>query len=237
MAFCFIFSGKWLLFPFTLFAVCGAASNRIKITLKFFIYTVLGSLFMLAGLSGFIFIHSGAARVLPSIRLLTVNLPPMNSYGYFSRIFCCLCHKNSCFPVSQLAAGYLHGCSFSRQYVAGRDHAKDGALRYPSVLLHSCFLQRNWIRYAPVVMVLAITGLIYGSIIAILQKEVKRLIAYSSFAHVGLMAAALFALTADAMQGTIYQMISHGFNVMALFFVADIIQRRTNTLQIMNWVE
>jgi NADH-quinone oxidoreductase subunit M len=82
---------------------------------------------------------------------------------------------------------------------------------------------------APYAITLALIGLIYGSVIAVKQKEIKRLIAYSSFAHVGLMAAAIFTLTADGLQGSIYQMLSHGINVVALFFIAEIIQNRCNT--------
>jgi NADH-quinone oxidoreductase subunit M len=87
-------------------------------------------------------------------------------------------------------------------------------------------------QFAPTVIILALIGLLYGSIVAIKQQEMKRLIAYSSLAHVGLMVAAVFVFQRNALQGAIYQMLSHGINVVALFFVAEIIRTRTQTTKI-----
>jgi NADH-quinone oxidoreductase subunit M len=79
------------------------------------------------------------------------------------------------------------------------------------------------------VIILSVIGIVYGSIIAIRQRDMKRLIAYSSFSHVGLMAAGVFSLTETGMQGALIQMLAHGINVVGMFFVADIIFSRTNT--------
>jgi NADH-quinone oxidoreductase subunit M len=79
------------------------------------------------------------------------------------------------------------------------------------------------------VMILAVIGVIYGAIIAIRQQDIKRLIAYSSLSHVGLMAAGVFSLTANGLQGTVVQMLAHGVNVVGMFLVADAIERRTGT--------
>jgi NADH-quinone oxidoreductase subunit M len=86
--------------------------------------------------------------------------------------------------------------------------------------------------HGTIAMILGIIGLLYGSIIAIMQQEVKRLIAYSSLAHVGLMTAAAFTLNTDATRGVVIQMLSHGLVVVGLFFVADVMVRRTGTLRI-----
>jgi NADH-quinone oxidoreductase subunit M len=83
-----------------------------------------------------------------------------------------------------------------------------------------------------VVVVLSIIGIVYGAIIAIRQRDLKRLIAYSSISHVGLIAAGIFTLTEHGMQGGIIQMLSHGVNVVGLFFIIDIIYRRTHTRDI-----
>ena len=81
-------------------------------------------------------------------------------------------------------------------------------------------------------VILAVIGIVYGSIIAIRQRDMKRLIAYSSFSHVGLMAAGVFSQTETGMQGALIQMLAHGINVVGMFFVADIIFSRTNTNQL-----
>ena len=83
-----------------------------------------------------------------------------------------------------------------------------------------------------IVMVLSVIGVVYGSVIAIRQKDIKRLVAYSSFAHVGLMAAGLFSLTNSGWQGASIQMLSHGVTVVGLFAVIEFIERRTHTRDI-----
>jgi NADH-quinone oxidoreductase subunit M len=79
---------------------------------------------------------------------------------------------------------------------------------------------------------LAMFGMIYASLLAILQDDLKRLIAYSSIAHVGLMALAIFSSTDTGLQGVMIQMFSHGVNVIGLWIVADIIERKTGTRKI-----
>jgi NADH-quinone oxidoreductase subunit M len=81
-------------------------------------------------------------------------------------------------------------------------------------------------------MILSITGILYASIIAIMQKDFKRLIAYSSIAHVGLISAGIFSLTVQGLQGGVMQMLAHGINVVGLFFVVDVIFNRTNTQEL-----
>jgi len=81
-------------------------------------------------------------------------------------------------------------------------------------------------------IILSIIGIVYASIIAFTQRNAKRLVAYSSIAHVGLIAAGIFALNTQGMQGAMIQMLSHGINVVGLFFVLDIIFSRLKTNQI-----
>ena len=76
---------------------------------------------------------------------------------------------------------------------------------------------------------LGLAGVIYGSIVALRQKDLKKLLAYSSLAHVGLIAAGTYTLTLDGFRGAVLQMIAHGFVVVGLFFIAEIIFRRYET--------
>lgn len=84
-------------------------------------------------------------------------------------------------------------------------------------------------RMADIVMILAVTGMIYASLIAIRQDDMKRLIAYSSIAHIGLMAASMFTGDATGMQGVIFQMFAHGVNIIGLWIVADVIEQQMGT--------
>ena len=80
-----------------------------------------------------------------------------------------------------------------------------------------------------VVVILSVFGILYASFIAIRQDDIKRLIAYSSIAHIGLMNAAIFSNTSIAIQGALLQLFSHGINVIGLWIVADVIEQQTGT--------
>jgi NADH-quinone oxidoreductase subunit M len=86
--------------------------------------------------------------------------------------------------------------------------------------------------YYPYAITIAVIGIVYASIIAFRQTDGKRLVAYSSIAHVGLIAAAIFAWDIEGLQGAMIQMLNHGINVVGLFFVWDIISRKMNTRDI-----
>jgi NADH-quinone oxidoreductase subunit M len=81
-------------------------------------------------------------------------------------------------------------------------------------------------------VILSVIGIVYASLIAIVQKDLKRLIAYSSIAHVGLIAAGLFTLNTVGLQGAMVQMLSHGIIIVGLFYIIDIIYSRTKTQEI-----
>jgi len=87
-------------------------------------------------------------------------------------------------------------------------------------------------KWGGVAIGLSIAGVIYGSCIAIVQKDYKRLIAYSSFAHLGLIAAGILSATAQGIQGAVLQMVAHGISAVGLFLIADILMRHTGTREI-----
>jgi NADH-quinone oxidoreductase subunit M len=86
--------------------------------------------------------------------------------------------------------------------------------------------------YMTILIGLSVAGVVYGSIVALKQKNIKKLLAYSSLAHVGLIAAGAYTLTLDGLRGAVLQMIAHGFVVVGLFFAAEVIERRFNTQEI-----
>jgi NADH-quinone oxidoreductase subunit M len=86
--------------------------------------------------------------------------------------------------------------------------------------------------YDNIVIGLAVVGMIYASLIAIVQDDLKRLVAYSSIAHIGLMCAAVFTLQQDAMQGVMIQMFNHGINIIGLWIVVEMIERQTGVRKI-----
>jgi NADH-quinone oxidoreductase subunit M len=86
--------------------------------------------------------------------------------------------------------------------------------------------------HANLVIVLCIIGMIYASLIAIRQDDIKRLIAYSSIAHIGLMCAAIFVQNQIGLEGVMIQMFNHGINVIGLWIIADVIEQQLGTRKI-----
>jgi NADH-quinone oxidoreductase subunit M len=83
-----------------------------------------------------------------------------------------------------------------------------------------------------VALTLSVTGIVYASVIAIRQSDMKRLIAYASIAHVGLISAGIFSLTQKALEGAVIQMVSHGINITGLFIIISLIEKRMKTREI-----
>jgi NADH-quinone oxidoreductase subunit M len=86
-----------------------------------------------------------------------------------------------------------------------------------------------FLAHSNIITLLSVIGILYASFIAIRQDDLKRLIAYSSIAHIGLMNAALFAHAQVGVQGVLVQLFSHGINVLGLWMVADVIEQQTGT--------
>ena len=83
--------------------------------------------------------------------------------------------------------------------------------------------------FSTIIIIFSIIGMIYASLIAIQQDDIKRLIAYSSIAHIGLMCAAIFAHNRIGLEGVLIQMFNHGINVIGLWIVADVIEQQLGT--------
>ncbi len=218
----------WELTLIPIYFICGlwGGENRIRITIKFFLYTMLGSLFMLLALI-WLYLKTPYPHSFAINSLVQVNLTYFEQIGIFTSFFLAFAIKTPLFPFHSWQPDiYTIAPTAGSMLLAGL-MAKMGLYGFLRLLLPAC--KPMVVLLAPYFIPLAIIGLIYASVIAIRQNEIKRLIAYSSLAHVSLMAGVLFTLNYDALQGSIYQMLSHGFNVAALFFVADIIYDRTKT--------
>lgn len=232
-AFLFYFFWEVALIPiYFLAGVWGTSERRIPVTFKFFIYTMVGSLFMLAGFV-YLYLQTGPAAgslALHSSELsafYNLKLSAAEQSWLFWLIFAAFAVKMPVFPFHTWQPDtYTESPAPATMLLSGimLKMGVYGAMRWllPVVPLGVS-------QWGKVVMILAVIGILYGAIIAIRQRDVKRLIAYSSLSHVGLMAAGLFSLTQIGLQGTVVQMLAHGVNVVGMFFIADAIERRTGT--------
>jgi NADH-quinone oxidoreductase subunit M len=226
----FLFYIFWELALIPIYFICllWGGENRAKITFKFFLYTMVGSLFMLVALI-YLFqqtpgTHSFDINALYAAgQALDINAQRAVFWG----LFLAFAIKMPIFP--------LHTWQPDTYVVA----PAQGTMLLSGIMLKmGIYGAIRWLlpmvpegvaAYADFAMVLAIIGIIYASLIAWVQTDMKRLIAYSSIAHVGLIAAGVFSLNEQGISGAVYQMLSHGINVFALFFIADMIEQRTKT--------
>ena len=232
-AFLFYFFWEVALIP--IYFLAGAwsrAERRIQITFKFFLYTIVGSLFMLAGFV-YLYLQTGpaagslAAHSADLSAFMNLKLSAAEQSWVFWLIFAAFAVKMPIFPFHTWQPDtYTESPAPATMLLSGimLKMGIYGCLRWllPVVPLGTSQWQK-------LVMVLAIIGIVYGAIIAIRQRDMKRLIAYSSLSHVGLMAAGVFSLKITGLQGVVVQMLAHGVNVVGMFLVADAIERRTNS--------
>ena len=204
-------------------------NDRIRITFKFFIYTFVGSLFMLVALL-YVYFKTPLPHSFDFQWLYAASLTPSEQSWIFLAFFVAFAIKIPVFPFHTWQPDtYTTAPAAGSMLLAGimLKMGLYGMIRWLIPVCHNAIQQ-----YAPVVLILAVTGIVYASIIAIRQQDMKRLVAYSSIAHVGLIAAGIFVLNPYAMQGAVIQMVSHGVNIVGLFIVIDLIEQRTGTRNI-----
>lgn len=199
---------------------------RNRAIFKFFVYTLAGSLFMLLA---FIYLYQagGSFNVLD---LYALDLSGKEQSLIFWAFFIAFAIKIPVFPFHTWQPDtYKEAPTAGTMLLAGimLKMGIYGLLRWLLPVV-----PQGVVLWTPVVIVLSAIGVIYGSVIAIKQDDLKKLFAYSSFAHVGLIAAGVFTLTREGFQGAAVQLFAHGFNVVGLFFAAEIILQRTGTLSI-----
>jgi NADH-quinone oxidoreductase subunit M len=228
-AFLFYLFFEAALIPVYFLAAVWGGENRIQVTFKFFVYTIFGSLFMLVALV-YLYFQTAGTHTADISSFYKLALDAQKQGWIFWAFFIAFAIKMPVFPFHTWQPDtYTESPTPATMLLAGimLKMGVYGLIRFilPIVPLGLA----TWGKTA---IVLSVIGLIYGSIIAIQQRDMKRLIAYSSFAHVGLMAAGVFSQTLSGVQGALIQMLAHGINVVGLFFIVEIIFSRTKTRNI-----
>lgn len=201
----------------------GDAEERKKAVVKFFIYTFAGSLFMLVA---FVYLYQKAGSLLIE-DLYKLNLSATEQLWIFLAFFLAYAIKIPLIPFHTWQANVYQKAPTVGTMLLSGIMLKMGLYSVIRWQLPLAPLAAK--EYMFIFIGLGIAGVIYGSIIALRQKDLKKLLAYSSLAHVGLIAAGTYTLTLDGLRGAVLQMIAHGFVVVGLFFVAEIIFRRYET--------
>ncbi len=231
----FLFYVFWELALIPIYFICllWGGENRGQITLKFFIYTLLGSLFMLVGLI-YLYNHTNAGGLkswaIQDLYTAGRSLTENQQGAVFWLIFIAFAVKMPVFPFHTWQPDtYVNAPTQGTMLLSGI-MLKMGTFGLIKWLLP--IVPLGLAKWGNTAMVLSVIGIVYASCIAIVQKDYKRLIAYSSIAHVGLIAAGILSATQQGIQGAVMQMLSHGVNVVGLFLIADILLRHTGTREI-----
>jgi NADH-quinone oxidoreductase subunit M len=201
--------------------------KRIKATFKFFIYTFVGSLFLLIGIFYMYLKTSGSFSIVSFYNVTPTNDDQLWVFLLFLIAFAI---KMPIFPFHTWQPEAYEQAPTPVTMILSGVMVKMGLFGLLRWLLPMFPYAAK--TYAEPMVILVVIGMLYASFIAIKQDSVKRLIAYSSIAHVGLMAAGAFTLKAVAYNGLFIQMFNHGINIVGLWLIADLIERQTGVSKI-----
>ena len=206
--------------------------RRIYAAIKFFIYTSVGSLLMLVGIITLFYVYGtfDYLTILAAMRAGSTTLAPRAEFWLFLAFAFAFCIKVPLWPFhTWLPDAHTEAPTAGSVILAGvlLKMGTYGLLRFNLGLFPE--MAR---KFAPYIIVLALIGIIYGALVAMVQPDVKRLVAYSSVSHMGFVVLGLFSFTEMGMQGALYQMLNHGISTGALFLFVGFIYERRHTRQI-----
>ncbi len=218
-----------MLIPMYLIIGVWGGPRRIYAAVKFFIYTMVGSLLMLVAILALYFYHQRVTGVytFDLEKIWQIGIPAHLQVWMFLAFALSFAIKVPIFPFhTWLPDAHVEAPTAGSVILAGvlLKMGTYGYLRYCLPLFPNATHQ-----FVPLISVLAIIGIIYGALVAMVQPDVKKLVAYSSVSHLGFVMLGIFALTMQGLQGGILQMINHGLSTGALFLIVGMIYERRHT--------
>jgi NADH-quinone oxidoreductase subunit M len=230
----FLFFLFWevMLIPMALLIGIWGHERRVYAAVKFILYTMAGSIFMLVGI---IWLYNATGTFdLPTVQQMLANgvlqLAPRTEMLLFLAFFVAFAIKVPLFPLhTWLPDAHVEAPTAGSVMLAGvlLKMGTYGMIRFCLPL----FPEASHLA-APWVAALAIIGIIYGALVAMVQPNLKKLVAYSSVSHLGFVVLGIFAFHNISMQGAVYQMLAHGISTGALFLLVGMLYDRRHTFEI-----
>ncbi len=230
----FVFFEVTLIPMYLLIGMWGSA-NRVYAALKFVLYTALGSGLMLTGIIalGIIAGDQLGGINFDFLALLDLDLSSTTQAWLFLAFAIAFAIKVPLFPFhTWLPDAHTEAPTAGSVLLAGV-LLKLGT--YGFVRFNLTLFPEATVRFAPWLVTLAVIGIVYGAMVAIVQPDVKRLIAYSSVSHLGFIVLGTFALTSQGLQGGVIQMVNHGLTTGALFLLVGMLYDRRHTREISDY--
>ena len=224
----FLFYVFWeaMLIPMYLLIGVWGGERRIYAAVKFVLYTLVGSLMMLVAVI-YLGIQYGTFDLMV---LYTMPIPAGAQMWLFAAFFLSFAIKVPLFPFhTWLPDAHVEAPTAGSVILAGvlLKMGTYGLVRFCLPLFPAAVAV-----FTPYVMVLALIGIVYGALVAMVQPDIKKLVAYSSVSYLGFVVLGIFALNAQGLQGGILQMVNHGLSTGALFLIVGMIYERRHTRQI-----
>lgn len=224
----FYFFWELALIPVYFLCSSWGGEKRIQVTFKFFVYTFLGSLMMLAALIYLSLQNPGAnAYSWENIVRAGSSLDPVTQQWLFVMIFVAFAIKMPIFPFHTWQPDTYEQSPTPVTIILSALMVKMGLYGVLRWLMP--VVPEGVALWSNTVVVLSIIGIVYASCIAIVQTDLKRLIAYSSIAHMGLMSAAAFSQTNVGLHGLMVQMFNHGINITGMWLIVSMVEQRWGT--------
>lgn len=228
----FLFYVFWevMLIPmYLLIGIWGNPARRLYAAIKFVLYTVVGSLLMLVAILALYFMAGQASGeyTFDLLKLYEYAVPVKAQFWMFLAFFLAFAIKVPMFPFhTWLPDAHTEAPTVGSVVLAAvlLKMGTYGFIRYAIPLFPNAALDATWW-----VCLLAVIGVIYGAWVAMVQTDVKRLVAFSSVSHLGFVMLGMFAFTAQGVEGSILQMINHGLSTGALFLIVGMIYERRHT--------
>ena len=234
----FVFWELMLIPSYFLIKLWGGGAERHYAALKYVLYTLLGSVFMLVGIALLdinyhhwaTIHHMDQVYSFDLLELLTVPIPVGQQVLIFWLLFLGFAFKAPLFPFhTWLPDALLEGPVGMAVMLAGVKLGTFGFMRFSLPLLPDASKSQTVVT---TVMVLGLAAIVYGAVMALVQPDLRRLLAYSSISHLGFIVVGLFALNYQGLQGSLLTMINLGFSTAGLFFIAGFLYTRQQTTQL-----
>jgi NADH-quinone oxidoreductase subunit M len=228
----FLFYVFWdaMLIPMYFLIGIWGYDRRVYAALKFLLFTMGGSVLMLLAIIGLAYLHSttdGGAYTFDLIKLYETSIPPNLQFWFFLAFALAFAIKVPLFPFhTWLPDAHVEAPTAGSVILAGV-LLKMGT--YGLVRLAFPLFPRAASFFAPSLAILAVIGIIYGALVAMVQPDMKKLVAYSSVSHLGFVVLGIAAMNQQGVQGAVYQMLNHGVSTGGLFLIVGMLSDRRHT--------
>jgi NADH-quinone oxidoreductase subunit M len=218
-----------LLFPMYLIIGGWGSDRRVYAAVKFFLYTMAGSAFLLVAIL-FLYFRAGSQLGHPTFDLLQLQQVALSASAgrwLFLAFFVAFAVKVPLFPLHTWLPDAHTEAPTAGSVILAAVLLKVGA--YGLIRFNLTLFPDASMSFRVFVSMLAVIGIVYGAVVALIQTDIKRLVAYSSVSHLGFVVLGTFAFTAQGLSGGVIQMVNHGLSTGALFLLVGMLYERTHT--------